>query len=171
MRPGDVALDNDTLLEPGMVFMIHPNQYLPETGYLLCGEPVLLTASAAGPREGRAARWRADNRAVASPVAGVTVGRELDSAYTSCVFTQHPTLLIGPSDWDEARAPKAEFEQRIAALWAAFPDASQAIVFGSAAPPRRARLSHPFRAEARARHRAALARRRATSSCSAAART
>ena len=42
-RPGDVALDNDTVLEPGMVFMIHPNQYLPETGYLLCGEPVLLT--------------------------------------------------------------------------------------------------------------------------------
>jgi hypothetical protein len=49
------------------------------------------------------------------------------------VFTQHPTLLIGPSDWDEASAPKAEFERRIAALWAAFPDASQAIVFGSAA--------------------------------------
>jgi hypothetical protein len=49
------------------------------------------------------------------------------------VFTQHPTLLIGPSDWDEARALKAEFDRRIAALWAAFPNASQAIVFGSAA--------------------------------------
>lgn len=49
MRPGDVALDNDTILEPGMVFMIHPNQYLPETGYLLCGEPVLLTPSGAEP--------------------------------------------------------------------------------------------------------------------------
>ena len=49
------------------------------------------------------------------------------------MFTQHPTLLIGPSDWDESRAPKAEYERRIAALWAAFPDASQAIVFGSAA--------------------------------------
>jgi WD40 repeat protein len=49
MRPGDVALDNDTVLEPGMVFMIHPNQYLPETGYLLCGEPVLLTSSGAEP--------------------------------------------------------------------------------------------------------------------------
>jgi Xaa-Pro dipeptidase len=43
VRPGDVALDNDTVLEPDMVFMIHPNQYLPETGYLLCGEPVLMT--------------------------------------------------------------------------------------------------------------------------------
>jgi Xaa-Pro dipeptidase len=30
-----------------MVFMIHPNQHLPETGYLLCGEPVLLTANGA----------------------------------------------------------------------------------------------------------------------------
>lgn len=49
VRPGDVALDNDTPLEPGMVFMIHPNQYLPETGYLLCGEPVLLTAQGAEP--------------------------------------------------------------------------------------------------------------------------
>ena len=48
-RPGDVALDNDTMLEPGMVFMIHPNQYLPETGYLLCGEPVLMGATHAEP--------------------------------------------------------------------------------------------------------------------------
>jgi Xaa-Pro aminopeptidase len=49
VRPGDVALDNATVLEPGMVFMIHPNQYLPETGYLLCGEPVLVTATRAEP--------------------------------------------------------------------------------------------------------------------------
>ena len=49
MRPGDVALDNDTVLEPGMVFMIHPNQYLPETGYLLCGEPVLMGETQATP--------------------------------------------------------------------------------------------------------------------------
>jgi Xaa-Pro aminopeptidase len=49
MRPGDVALDNATVLQPGMVFMIHPNQYLPETGYLLCGEPVLITGTRAEP--------------------------------------------------------------------------------------------------------------------------
>jgi len=49
IRPGDVALDNETVLEPGMVFMIHPNQYLPETGYLLCGEPVVLTEHGAEP--------------------------------------------------------------------------------------------------------------------------
>ncbi len=42
--PGDVSLDNTTILEAGMFFVIHPNQYLPETGYLLCGEPVLITA-------------------------------------------------------------------------------------------------------------------------------
>jgi Xaa-Pro aminopeptidase len=47
MRPGDVALDNTTVLEPDMLFMIHPNQYLPETGYLLCGEPVVMTAHGA----------------------------------------------------------------------------------------------------------------------------
>jgi Xaa-Pro aminopeptidase len=46
-RPGDVSLDNATVLEPDMLFMIHPNQYLPETGYLLCGEPVVLTAAGA----------------------------------------------------------------------------------------------------------------------------
>jgi Xaa-Pro aminopeptidase len=49
IRPGDVALDNITMLERDMVFMIHPNQYLPETGYLLCGEPVLLTEHGAEP--------------------------------------------------------------------------------------------------------------------------
>jgi Xaa-Pro dipeptidase len=49
IRPGDVSLDNDSVLTEGMVFMIHPNQHLPETGYLLCGEPVLLTAHGAEP--------------------------------------------------------------------------------------------------------------------------
>ncbi len=41
--PGDVAVDNQTILEPGMVFVVHPNQFLPETGYMMCGEPVLVT--------------------------------------------------------------------------------------------------------------------------------
>jgi Xaa-Pro dipeptidase len=48
-EPGDVSLDNATVLEPDMLFMIHPNQYLPETGYLLCGEPVLLGENGALP--------------------------------------------------------------------------------------------------------------------------
>jgi Xaa-Pro aminopeptidase len=41
--PGDVSVDNDTILEPGMLVMVHPNQFLPETGYMMCGEPVLVT--------------------------------------------------------------------------------------------------------------------------------
>jgi Xaa-Pro aminopeptidase len=47
IEPGDVALDNDIVLEPDMLFMIHPNQYLPETGYLLCGEPAVVTPQGA----------------------------------------------------------------------------------------------------------------------------
>jgi Xaa-Pro dipeptidase len=43
VAPGDVAVDNATLLEPGMLFMVHPNQFLPDTGYMMCGEPVLVT--------------------------------------------------------------------------------------------------------------------------------
>jgi len=43
--PGDVATDNPIVLEPNMFFVVHPNQYIPETGYLLCGEPVRVTAT------------------------------------------------------------------------------------------------------------------------------
>jgi Xaa-Pro aminopeptidase len=43
--PGDVAPENETILAEDMVFVVHPNQYLPETGYLLCGEPVHVTAT------------------------------------------------------------------------------------------------------------------------------
>ena len=45
--PGDVSVDNAMILEADMFFVVHPNQYLPETGYLLCGEPVLITANGA----------------------------------------------------------------------------------------------------------------------------
>src|SRR5215217_806788 len=43
----------------------------------------------------------------------------------------HPTLLIGPSDWQPERMPKAEFLRRIEALWQSCPDASRALVYGS----------------------------------------
>lgn len=43
--PGDIAIDNHTILEEDMIFVVHPNQYIPEVGYLLCGEPVRVTAS------------------------------------------------------------------------------------------------------------------------------
>ena len=45
VAPGDVASNNHTVLEEDMIFVVHPNQYLPETGYLMCGEPVLVTAT------------------------------------------------------------------------------------------------------------------------------
>jgi len=40
--PGDLRPDSDVALAPGMLFVFHPNQYLPETGYLLCGEPIVI---------------------------------------------------------------------------------------------------------------------------------
>lgn len=47
--PGNVSEDNDTVLEKGMVFVLHPNQYFPETGYLMCGEPVVIGDGGAEP--------------------------------------------------------------------------------------------------------------------------
>jgi len=45
--PGDLTIDSDARLEEGMIFVMHPNQYLPETGYLMCGEPVVVTPTGA----------------------------------------------------------------------------------------------------------------------------
>ena len=45
IAPGDIDISNPTVLEEDMAFVVHPNQYLPETGYLLCGEPVRVTAT------------------------------------------------------------------------------------------------------------------------------
>ncbi len=45
--PGDLTVESDARLEEGMVFVMHPNQYLPETGYLMCGGPVVITAAGA----------------------------------------------------------------------------------------------------------------------------
>jgi Xaa-Pro dipeptidase len=46
-RPGDIVDSNQRVLESGMVFVMHPNQYIPESGYLMCGEPVVVTDSGA----------------------------------------------------------------------------------------------------------------------------
>ena len=46
------------------------------------------------------------------------------------MFTMHPTLLIGPADWDSAYLPKEEFLTRIEALWQRDPAAAGAIVYG-----------------------------------------
>jgi Xaa-Pro aminopeptidase len=47
--PGDISVDNKTVLEADMIFIIHPNQYIPETGYLMCGEPVRIGDASAEP--------------------------------------------------------------------------------------------------------------------------
>jgi Xaa-Pro dipeptidase len=47
--PGDISVDNKTVLETDMIFIVHPNQYIPETGYLMCGEPVRIGATSAEP--------------------------------------------------------------------------------------------------------------------------
>jgi Xaa-Pro dipeptidase len=41
-RPGDLVEGNDRVLEAGMVFVMHPNQYIPEIGYLMCGDTVIV---------------------------------------------------------------------------------------------------------------------------------
>jgi len=45
--PGSLEDDNKTKLEEGMTFIIHPNQYLPETGYLTLGDTVVMTQTKA----------------------------------------------------------------------------------------------------------------------------
>jgi Xaa-Pro aminopeptidase len=45
VSPGDISVDNHTILEENMIFVVHPNQYIPQVGYLLCGEPVRVTAT------------------------------------------------------------------------------------------------------------------------------
>jgi Xaa-Pro aminopeptidase len=46
IAPGGVIDDEtDAPFEKGQVVVVHPNQYLPETGYLACGETVLITDS------------------------------------------------------------------------------------------------------------------------------
>ena len=45
--PGSLEDSNKTKLEPGMTFIIHPNQYIPETGYLTLGDTVVMTETKA----------------------------------------------------------------------------------------------------------------------------
>jgi Xaa-Pro aminopeptidase len=47
------------------------------------------------------------------------------------MYTMHPTVLVGPADWDAAQMPREEFSGRIAALWRACdPAIAGAIVYG-----------------------------------------
>jgi Xaa-Pro dipeptidase len=49
----EIAVDSDEVMIKGMVFILHPNQYIPETGYMMCGEPVLITDDGAVPLTSR----------------------------------------------------------------------------------------------------------------------
>ena len=40
--PGDVTVSSTEVFVEGDYFVLHPNQYLPGSGYLLCGEPVIV---------------------------------------------------------------------------------------------------------------------------------
>ncbi|MBN9427115.1 MAG: aminopeptidase P family protein [Burkholderiales bacterium] len=55
--PGDVGTDNPIRLDADMVFVLHPNQYFPDVGYLMCGDPVRV-----GPSDGAQVLARADAR-------------------------------------------------------------------------------------------------------------
>jgi hypothetical protein len=46
------------------------------------------------------------------------------------MLAMNSTLLVGPSDWDADRMPKAEFVARAGAFWRDNPPASGAIVYG-----------------------------------------
>jgi Xaa-Pro dipeptidase len=46
--PHDLNEEQGETLAPGMTFVIHPNQYIPETGYLMLGDTVVIEAQ--GPR-------------------------------------------------------------------------------------------------------------------------
>ena len=44
----------------------------------------------------------------------------------------HPTLLVGPGDWDPQRISRKDYDARLAALWRDHPNANGAIVYGNA---------------------------------------
>lgn len=45
--PIAVAADSDIALQEGMTFVLHPNQYLPTVGYLMCGDHLLIRSDGA----------------------------------------------------------------------------------------------------------------------------
>jgi hypothetical protein len=47
------------------------------------------------------------------------------------MLTVHPTLLIGPSDWQPERMPETEFNARIETLWRSFPEAARLFIYGT----------------------------------------
>jgi len=88
------AVDDDTKLafEREQVVVVHPNQYLPETGYLACGETVLVG-------DGGAERLaRTDTKLYV---------KECNHG------TMQPALKNGRNVWDRVNMPESEFEGRV----------------------------------------------------------
>jgi Xaa-Pro aminopeptidase len=42
VQPGDLDPEGGPTLEEGMTFVIHPNQYFPDSGYLMLGDTVVI---------------------------------------------------------------------------------------------------------------------------------
>lgn len=49
----EIATSCQSVFEKNSVFVMHPNQYLPDTGYFMCGEPVIITDAGAQPLTSR----------------------------------------------------------------------------------------------------------------------
>jgi len=49
----EIATFSGHVLVKGSVFVMHPNQYIPDTGYFMCGEPVIITDEGAKPLTSR----------------------------------------------------------------------------------------------------------------------
>ena len=47
------------------------------------------------------------------------------------MHTMHPTLLVGPGDWDPQRIPRNDYDERLAGLWHDHANAVGAIVYGN----------------------------------------
>ena len=39
----ELSADNELVLEPNMVMVVHPNQYIPDIGYYACGDTIIIT--------------------------------------------------------------------------------------------------------------------------------
>jgi Xaa-Pro dipeptidase len=55
----EIATFCASTFEKNSVFVMHPNQYLPDTGYFMCGEPVIITDEGAKPLTSHMGQLRA----------------------------------------------------------------------------------------------------------------
>ncbi len=55
VAPGNLAAGSGFVFQKGMLFVFHPNQYIPETGYFLVGEPIVVEEEGGRPLTGRIA--------------------------------------------------------------------------------------------------------------------